>query len=120
MPKLRIDTSKISDQSVVDALESVQDHADSNVFMGLDGKIIKFLVQTTTSSESIVLFHGLGYTPNIAFPVGIIGQDYVGTTFSPVVSSSDTNDKTLKVVVSMPCYTEMIMFVGRDAERKKL
>ncbi len=118
MPRLDIDTSKIEDQSVVQAFDSVQGHADTNAFMGLDGKFIKFMVQTVTSSQSILLYHGLGYVPNVAFACGIIGQDYVGTTFSPVVSASETNDKTLKVVVSDPCMTEMIMFVGRDSQRR--
>lgn len=119
MPRLNIDSSKIEDKAVIQAFDSVQDHADSNPFSSLDGKLIKFNIKTSTTGEAITLFHGLDYTPNIAFSVGLIGQDYVGTTFTPVVSDTNTNDRFLKIIVSDPCIAEVIMFVGRDSQRRK-
>jgi hypothetical protein len=115
MPRLNLDTSAIEDQATALAFNKLMDQTEQNPFSTLDGKIIKFKVKTTTSSEPVVLYHGLGYTPNMAFSMGIVSEDYVGLTFSPVVDHQDTNDKTLKVIVSFPCNVELVMFVGRSA-----
>ena len=115
MPRLNIDTSNIQDQATVLAFEKVMDQTEKNPFSTIDGKICKFSVKTTTSSEPVVLWHGLGYTPNVAFSMGIVAEDYVGLTFSPVIDNQDTNDKTLKVIVSFPCEVDLVMFVGRAA-----
>jgi hypothetical protein len=118
MSRLDINTSNISEGAIVDAFAVIQDHSDDNPFSNLDGKIIRFTIKTVSSSESVVLFHGLGYTPNIAFSMGVVGQDYVGTTFTAVVDGLDTNARTIKVVVSDPCEADLIMYVGRDRKRK--
>jgi hypothetical protein len=113
MPRLNIDTSTISDQATVLAFDKIMDQTEQNPFSILDGKIIKFKISTSTSSEPVILYHGLGYTPNIAMTLGIVAEDYVGLTFSPVIDHQDTNEKTIKVIVSFPCDVEMMMFVGR-------
>ena len=118
MPRLDIDTTKITDPAAVAAFKIVNEASASNPFSYLDGKLIRFSLKTKTSSESVVLFHGLGYVPNVAFSMGVIGQDYVGTTFTAVVDGSDTNDKTIQVIVSDPCEADLIMYVGRDTQRK--
>ena len=115
MPRLNLDTANIQDQATVLAFNKLMDQTEQNPFSTLDGKICKFKIKTTTSSEPVVLYHGLGYTPNMALSMGIVAEDYVGLTFSPVIDHQDTNEKTLKVIVSFPCDVEMLMFVGRAA-----
>lgn len=119
MPRLDIDTSMIADVATVNALSAIQTHADSNPFSWLDGKIFRFPIKTTTISTAVILFHGLGFTPNIAFSMGILGQDSAGTSFTPVVDGKDTNSKTIKVIVSDPCEAELILYVGRDSQTRK-
>lgn len=113
MPRLDLDTSSIADKATALAFNKLMDQTERNPFSTLDGKIIKFKIKTSTSSEPVVLYHGLGYTPNIAVSLGIVEEDYVGLTFSPVVDHQDTNGKTIKIIVSFPCDVEMLMFVGR-------
>jgi hypothetical protein len=115
MPRLNLDTSNIQDQATALAFNKLMDQSDQNPFSTLDGKIIKFKVKTSTASEPVILYHGLGYTPNIAVSMSIVEEDYIGLAFSPVIDNQDTNDKTLKVIVSYPCEVDMLMFVGRSA-----
>jgi hypothetical protein len=113
MPRIDLDTSTIQDQATVLAFNKLMDQSDKNPFSAVDGKVIKFKVKTTTSSEPMVVHHGLGYVPNIALPMGIVGSDYIGLWFSAVMDNFDTNDRTIKLIVSDPCECNMIMFVGR-------
>lgn len=118
MPRLDLDISKVKDQALVDVFERINDHSDQNPFSNLDGKIIVTRVKTVRSSDYVTIYHGLGYIPNVAFNMGVLVTDFVGTSFTAVYDNDVTNKNTLKVVVSDPIDSEIVMYVGRTADRR--